>query len=87
MKHLRGRGKTQAGKKSSGLFRASKMNSTVTTACAITVAMAAPVVSRRGMGPRPKMKSGSRIMFRIRPTALMRNGVVLSPEPFKMAVK
>ena len=45
----------------------------------ITVAMAAPFTSRRGMGPSPKIKTGSRMILVIQPAAIQTMGTSMFP--------
>ena len=63
--------------------RQAKRNTQVTTACAKTVAMAAPMTPMAGIGPSPKIKSGSSTMLSSRRIAVAVKDVLLFP----MAVK
>ena len=51
----------------------------ITIACAITVAIAAPITPSFGKGPGPRIRTGSRIMFVTSPIRFARNGVLESP--------
>ena len=51
-----------------------------------TVATAAPTTSNLGNGPTPRTRSGSRIIFSIRPKKFAFNGVLESPWAVKRPV-
>jgi len=57
-----------------------------TTICAVTVATAAPITSNLGNGPTPRTRSGSRIIFSIRPKKFAFSGVLESPWAVKRPV-
>ena len=50
-----------------------------TRICAVTVAIAAPTVSRRGNGPIPRISIGSRIILLMSPSRFAISGVFESP--------
>ena len=58
----------------------------LTTICAVIVAIPAPFVPRAGIGPNPKINSGSNIIFAISPIVLILNGIELFPSPIKIDV-
>ena len=68
-------------------LRAAKRKTRVTTAWALTVAIAAPATPRTGNGPQPKIKTGSKIILMTRPITLETKGVLLSPQAVKIPVK
>ena len=51
----------------------------ITIACAVTVAIAAPVTPSFGNGPGPRIRTGSRIIFVTSPIRFAKNGVFESP--------
>ena len=57
----------------------SNTRANVTKTCANTVAMAAPTTSRRGKGPIPKIRRGSRIILVTSPIKFAFSGVLESP--------
>ena len=64
-----------------------RKNSTVTMTWARVVAMAAPATPMAGMGPKPKISSGSSTMLNTSPTAMTIKGVRLLPVVVIKAVK
>ena len=62
-------------------------NVRVTIACAITVATAAPMIRIAGNGPRPKIRTGSRMILTIRPDVVARKAALLFPSAVKIPVK